>query len=41
MYDHLRIARATDNLERSGKTFEDSDGYRVVLQHDKWPSFKA
>jgi catechol 2,3-dioxygenase-like lactoylglutathione lyase family enzyme len=23
--------------ERTGKTFEDADGYRVVLQHAAWP----
>lgn len=24
--------------DRNGRTFEDPDGYRVVLQHDEWPS---
>jgi catechol 2,3-dioxygenase-like lactoylglutathione lyase family enzyme len=24
--------------ERTGKTFEDPDGYRVVLQHAAWPN---
>ncbi len=38
----MRIARPTDNLDavtrfyRDGKTFEDPDGYRVVLQHSTW-----
>lgn len=40
---HLRVARPTDNLtevvsfypywDKQGKTFEDPDGYRVVLQN--------
>jgi catechol 2,3-dioxygenase-like lactoylglutathione lyase family enzyme len=24
--------------DKKGKTFEDPDGYRVVLQHDSWPT---
>ncbi len=34
-------AKATPSLnpywDRSGRTFEDPDGYRVVLQHAAWP----
>jgi len=34
----MRIARPTDNLYAIGKTFEDIDGYRVVLQNQEWTS---
>ena len=27
--------------EKRGKTFEDIDGYRVVLEQERWPTFKA
>ncbi len=31
---HLRVARPTDTR---GRTFEDPDGYRLVLQKAPWP----
>jgi hypothetical protein len=31
---HLRVARRTGTR---GRTFEDPDGYRVVLQNAEWP----
>jgi hypothetical protein len=43
---HLRLVRPSDDLagnskfyrDKKGKTFEDPDGYQVVLQHASWPA---
>ncbi|WP_423223025.1 hypothetical protein [Candidatus Amarolinea aalborgensis] len=32
------VQPANPYWERSGRTFEDPDGYRVVLQHARWSS---
>ena len=37
----LRVARPSDDLQallRAGRTFEDPDGYRVVLHCAAWPT---
>ena len=31
------VASFNPYWDRAGKTFEDPDGYRVVLQNDSWP----
>ena len=31
------VASLNPNWSRSGRTFEDPDGYRVVLQNGSWP----
>jgi catechol 2,3-dioxygenase-like lactoylglutathione lyase family enzyme len=34
---HRPVKAFNPYWDRSGKTFEDPDGYRVVLQHASWP----
>ncbi|HVF66089.1 MAG TPA: VOC family protein [Pyrinomonadaceae bacterium] len=34
---HEPVASYNPYWDRTGKTFEDADGYRVVLQHAAWP----
>ena len=35
---HTPVASFNPYWDRSGRTFEDPDGYRVVLQHGLWPA---
>jgi catechol 2,3-dioxygenase-like lactoylglutathione lyase family enzyme len=34
---HEPVVSSNPYWERSGRTFEDPDGYRVVLQNSSWP----
>lgn len=36
-HGYLAIESFNSYWDRNGKTFEDPDGYRVVLQHATWP----
>ena len=35
---HRAVRAFNPYWDKKGKTFEDPDGYRVVLQHDRWPA---
>lgn len=35
---HRPVAAFNPYWDRQGRTFEDPDGYRVVLQHASWPT---
>jgi catechol 2,3-dioxygenase-like lactoylglutathione lyase family enzyme len=35
---HQPVKSFNPYWDRKGKTFEDPDGYRVVLQHARWPA---
>jgi catechol 2,3-dioxygenase-like lactoylglutathione lyase family enzyme len=35
---HTPVKAFNQYWDKKGKTFEDPDGYRVVLQHARWPS---
>lgn len=35
---HQPVQAFNPYWDRKGKTFEDPDGYRVVLQHGRWPA---
>jgi catechol 2,3-dioxygenase-like lactoylglutathione lyase family enzyme len=37
-HGHRSVKSFNPYWDRKGKTFEDPDGYRVVLQHATWPS---
>jgi hypothetical protein len=34
----IPVPSANPYWDRKGRTFEDVDGYRVVLQNDVWPN---
>ena len=36
-HGHQPVKSFNPYWDRKGKTFEDPDGYRVVLQHAPWP----
>ena len=38
---HAPVPSFNPYWDRNGRTFEDPDGYRVVLQHDRWPARRA
>ena len=35
---HKPVKAFNPYWDKKGKTFEDPDGYRVVLQHASWPA---
>jgi hypothetical protein len=36
-HGHRPVKSFNPYWDKKGKTFEDPDGYRVVLQHAAWP----
>ena len=38
IHGHRPVKAFNPYWDKKGKTFEDSDGYRVVLQNSSWPS---
>jgi hypothetical protein len=36
-HGHRPVKSFNPYWDRNGKTYEDPDGYRVVLQHAAWP----